>query len=73
MNPESHMTKNRLRACLTVVVVLAIGVAAWMYFRVERPVSAADVLLFLLLLTCPVMMILMMRGGGDSKKNSDNK
>lgn len=73
MNPENRKIKNMLRVCLTVLVVFAIGVAVWMYFRVEKPISGADILLFLLLLTCPVMMILMMRGGSDSKKKSDNK
>lgn len=72
MNPESRKIKNMLRVCLTFLVVFAIGVAVWMYFRVERPITAADMLLFLLLLACPMMMILMMRGGGNSRKNSDN-
>lgn len=73
MNPENRKTKKMLRVCLTILVIFAIGVAFWMYFRVERPISVADMLLFLLLLVCPMMMIFMMRGRGDSNKSSDNK
>lgn len=69
MNLENRKSKNMPRACLKVSMVFGIGVALWMYFRVKRVTSLANMLPFLLLLACP-MTILMMRGGGGSKRTA---
>jgi multisubunit Na+/H+ antiporter MnhG subunit len=71
MDQQDQQPKGTTQRWLTILVVLAVGIAIGFWFRGDFNFEGTWFLL-VLLLACPLMMIFMMRGSkGDSRKDDD--